>query len=108
MKITIEQSPYGDTGAVYEGALGMMQHFRLQLISFRGKSPDTDGLEQDILGYEAVIASGSEKNANAFLEYKRDENHVERCANNFELVEWLKANGHWDTREALAGKGGEG
>jgi len=98
MKIKIEESPFGDAGKEYDGTLGMFQHFRLQLISYRNqnKTPDERAhLEADIAGYEEVIATGSEETARNFLKYKRDEKHRSRCANNLELNKWLKDNGHW-------------
>lgn len=98
MKIKIEESPFGDTGVTYHGQLGMMQHFRLQLISYRSqnKTPEQRAyLEADIAGYEEVIASGSEENALAFIANKRDAGRHNRFANNTELVKWLKAQGIW-------------
>ena len=102
MKITIKGSPYGDTGKVYEGALGMFQHYILQLSSFRSqnKTPkEREYLEADIRGYEMIVASGSEKNAVKFLELKRDAITFEdRFENNEKLVEYMKANGHWEEK----------
>lgn len=98
MKITIEASPFGDAGEVYEGEIGMFKHFRLQLISYRDQ-PKTkeqrEHLEADIAGYDEVIASGKEENARAFLVNKRDENHRDKFKNNLELVQFLKDSGQW-------------
>jgi hypothetical protein len=100
MKITIEQSPYGDTGAVYEGALGMMQHFKLQLESFRhpDKSPeDAKALEDDILGYVEILNSKSEKNADNFLRLKAGDrvSANRRFSNNLDVIKHLKDSGLW-------------
>lgn len=104
MKIEIEESPYGDKGAVYEGMLGMIQHFRLQLMSFRSqdKTPkERQHLEDDIEGYEIILASKSEKNAQAFMEAKRGERFRQNgfrslFKNNLEVIEFCKKNGTWE------------
>ena len=102
IQLTIEESPYGDQGAVYEGTLAMFNHFRLQLISFRDQprsAEQRDYLEADIAGYEELLASGSEKNAENFLKFKRDENHQDRFADNLALIKWLKENGKWEEKK---------
>ena len=104
--IEIEESPYGDKGAVYEGMLGMMQHFRLQLMSFRNqnKTPaERELLEGDIAGYEEIIKSGSEANAQAFMEAKRGARFEqggfrELFKDNLAVVEHLKKTGKWESR----------
>lgn len=100
MKIKIEQSPYGDTGVEYDGLLGMMQHFRLQLMSFRNQpktQEERDYLEADIAGYEEIIKSKSHENARLFIEYKRSgpPDFEEKFANNLAVVDHLKAIGLW-------------
>ena len=103
MRIEIEESPYGDKGQVYEGMLGMIQHFRLQLISFRSqnKTPEErQHLEDDIRGYEIILASGSESNAQAFMEAKRGRRFEENgfkplFKNNLEVIEFCKKSGTW-------------
>lgn len=105
MKVTIEKSPFGDEGAVYEGSLGLLQHFRLQLISYRSQNKTKEArefLEADIKGYEEVLESKSENNAQAFMEAKRGrrfeaKGFEELFKNNREVVAWLKANGKWET-----------
>jgi len=99
MITTIEESPYGDTGAVYEGALGIMQHFHLQLISFRPQEKTEEErayLEADIAGYEEIIKSGKEENAQLFMQHKRDpETHLPRFKNNLAVIAYLKEQGLW-------------
>lgn len=100
IKIEIEESPYGDTGTVYDGLLGMMQHFRLQLISFRSptKTPEeAEYLEADIRGYDEIIKSKSQDNAEAFMELKSESRRGRRPGfrNNEEIVNHLKAEGKW-------------
>lgn len=102
--ITIEESPFGDKGVVYEGDLGMIQHFRLQLISYRTQNltkKERAALEADIKGYEMLLESKSEKNAQVFIEAKRGEKFEkggfkELFKNNIEVIEHLKATGNWD------------
>lgn len=104
MKIEILESPYGDTGKTYEGMLGMIQHFRLQLISFRGQPGKTAHeeawLEADIMGYEEILKSNSEENARAFMKIKRgpewEENGFKDLfEDNLQIVEHLKTTGQW-------------
>ena len=101
MKITTEESPYGDSGAVYDGMLGMMQHYILQLKSFRSPKKtkeESEHLEADIAGYEEVLKSGSEKNAEMFMQTKH-RSHVDGIRivfkNNLEVVQYLKSIGRW-------------
>lgn len=97
-QITIEESPYGDTGKVYEGMLGMFQHFRLQLISYRtqNKTPEArQYLEDDIAGYEAVIESGLEENAQNFMKLKKSRISPDRFKDNSAIVHYMKSTGVW-------------
>lgn len=96
MKITIQESPYGDSGVVYEGVLGMVQHWILQLKSFRNENrtqAEQEHLEADIRGYEQILESGKEDNAKVFLEIKQKGGFP----NNEEVVAFLKKNGLWQT-----------
>lgn len=99
MRIEIEQSPYGDTGAVYHGQLGMMKHYILQLKSFRNqkKTPDERRhMEADIRGYEEIVASGSEDNAIQFMRLKHDARMAGKpYKNNEKVIEHLKEKGIW-------------
>ncbi len=104
MKIEIEQSPYGDTGAVYEGLLGMMNHYILQLKSFRtqNKTPEERAhLEADIRGYEEILKSGSQANARKFMEAKQgwiENASMKRFENNEKVIEYLKVTGLWESK----------
>lgn len=100
VKIKIERSPYGDSGAEYDGLLGMMQHFRLQLMSFRGQQKtkeDRERLEADIAGYDEIIKSASEENARAFLEHKRSgpPNFEEKFKDSLTVIGHIKTQGLW-------------
>jgi hypothetical protein len=93
----ITKSPYGDEGAVYKGTLGLINHFRLQLISYRSlpKSKDQlEYLERDIHGYDLILASNSEKNAVNFISFKS--NTKPRLKDNLAVIDALKANGKWN------------
>lgn len=97
--ITIEESPYGDTGAVYVGNLGIMNHFCLQLKSFRNqnKTPEErQYLEDDISGYEEILKSNSEENATSFMVTKSEAMRAgKRFKNNLEIINHLKETGKW-------------
>ena len=99
IKITIEESPYGDTGSEYEGMLGMMNHFLLQLKSFRTQQKTTEEreyLEADIRGYEQILASGSQNIARAFVKLKQDAARSgARFENNEAVIRHMKENGLW-------------
>lgn len=102
MKIEIEESPYGDKGATYEGMLGMINHFVLQLKYFRDqlKTPEERAyLEADIEGYEMILKSNSEKNANTFMKLKHQDRLNKKgriYPNNTALVNHMKATGAWE------------
>lgn len=104
VKITIEESPYGDSGAKYEGLLGMMNHFILQLKSFRHpnkSSEDAAYLEADIRGYQEVLDSGSQDNAREFLRIKQKGNPLagnQRFENNEAVVAFMKEQGIWQSK----------
>ena len=103
MEIKIEESPYGDKGAVYTGLLGMIQHFRLQLIHYRKQDKtkeEREYLEQDIKGYEMILDSGSEKNAVNFLDLKDQERRGLQKAfkDNVAVIEFMKANNLWEDK----------
>jgi hypothetical protein len=99
--ITMEESPYGDTGAVYEGALGMMNHWVLQLETFKTQPSQTkEGLEAidaDITGYKEILASGSQENANKFLEIKTNGKRGVglEYKDNLAIVNHMKENNLW-------------
>lgn len=99
MEIKIEKSPFGDEGVTYTGQLAMFNHFRLQLISYRtqDKTPEERAyLEADIAGYDEILKSGHEENAQEFMKNKRDPaTYLNRFKDNLSLVNWLKANGKW-------------
>ncbi|MGZ3742737.1 MAG: hypothetical protein ACXVB1_00155 [Pseudobdellovibrionaceae bacterium] len=106
MEVKIEQSPYGDSGAIYHGHLGMFNHYLLQLKHFRKLNKtkeEREYLEADIRGYEAILHSNSEENALKFLEVKREaRNAGKRFANNEKIVEHMKQAGLW--KEVRYGK----
>ena len=93
------ESPYGDAGAVYSGTLGMIEHFRLQLVSFRGQdktAAEQEYLERDIKGYERILASNNEANANAFLRRKSESRRsAVKYKDNIDVIDSLIAEGVW-------------
>lgn len=98
MEIKIEESPYGDSGAVYDGMLGMCQHWILQLKSFRTQNKtkeERDYLEADIRGYEAILESGSQDVAIRFMEIKHTRRRELGLKDNEMIVDYMKANGLW-------------
>lgn len=101
MKIEIEESPYGDKGAVYNGLLGMCQHWIYQLASFRDPrktKEEADYLEKDICGYGILLDTGVEENVRKFLEIKQNARiNKQRFANNLEIVMYMKTNDLWQT-----------
>jgi hypothetical protein len=102
IQITVVESPYGDRGAVYEGALGMMNHFLLQLKSFRGQNrteEEREFLEADIRGYEEILKSNSQKNAREFIHIKHEERikGITSFPTNEAIVNHLKATGVWES-----------
>lgn len=101
IQVTIEKSPYGDAGAVYDGMLGMMQHYILQLSSFRSQQHTDEErayLEADIRGYKEIVKAGKQSNARKFMEIKHESRMTgkEKFANNEKIVEHMKASGLWE------------
>ena len=101
MKIIMEKSPYGDEGKVYEGTLGMLNHFVLQLESFRSPTKtkeQAEYLELDIKGYKRILESNSEKNADNFMKIKDEERltGIYKFANNNEIVDHLIKENLWE------------
>lgn len=107
MKIEIEQSPYGDTGKTYEGMLGMINHFLLQLESFRPQwLNDPEHLayiDRDIAGYKELLTT-NEETVQAWMTLKRggkpgrpasEDDHYIRWPDNLAIVEHMKASGAW-------------
>lgn len=112
MKVTIEQSPYGDTGKTYEGLLGMINHYILQLENFRPQhvnSPDRLAhLERDIAGYKELLKT-DEDTVNRFMKAKHEwTDTLRRFKDNLEIVEHMKANGEWPVAHELADRSDEG
>lgn len=94
----LEESPYGDQGVEYIGTLGMFQHFKLQLISFRSPNKtkeESEYLERDIEGYELIINSKSEANAINFLKKKQEG----KFRDNLEVISAMKKEGLWIDEE---------
>jgi len=107
MNITLEKSPYGDEGTTYSGALGMFQHYILQLKSFRVQDKtkeEREHLESDIRGYEEVLASGSEKNAENFLKIKQEARAIGvRFKNNEDVIKYMKDKNLWEVTRDSSG-----
>lgn len=96
--IEIEESPFGDTGAVYKGLLGMVNHFKLQLTSYRSPlktKEESEYLERDIAGYDEILKSNSEENAQAFMKAKVNPPVKPRFSDNLAIVNYLKEKGLW-------------
>ena len=98
MKITIE-SPW-DNGT-YEGILGMFVHYIKQLEYFRKqKEQDDDGraaIDADIRGYQQILDSKSEQNADTFLKIKAlgHTGKMKPFRTNEDVVKHMKENGLW-------------
>ena len=99
IEVEIEESPYGDKGKTYKGYLGMMNHWILQLQSFRSPTKskeEAEYLEADIRGYEEVLKSGHEQNAINFMNEKHQARVAgRRHADNECIVAYLKENKRW-------------
>lgn len=80
----------------------MLQHFKvfhMQLCGYRGlkKTPEERAyLEADITGYELVMESESEANANNFMITKHKLKDTNPKINNTQVVEYMKENGLWE------------
>jgi hypothetical protein len=97
--IEVQESPYGDAGTTYTGYLGMLNHFRLQLVSFR-ELPKTkkelEYLNRDIAGYDMILASNNENNAEEFIVRKSEARKFgSKYADNLAVIEAIKADGKW-------------
>lgn len=98
--ITIVRSPFGDEGVVYNGYLGLINHFILQLKSYRALPKTTEEreyLEMDIAGYEELLAKGSEEIVNSFINIKqRARASGKPFKNNLEIIDGMKMMKLWD------------
>lgn len=100
----VKESPYGDSGVTYSGALAIFNHFILQLKSFRSlkkTKEESDYLESDIRGYELILESKSEANAEKFLELKTKSRlgQLPRFKDNLAVIEHMKETGVWHEQE---------
>lgn len=96
---TVVSSEWDKPGIKRTGCLGLMEHTLLQLKSYRqlNKTPEKrQHLEDDISGYEMILATGSEKNAEHFFELKAKSIKMrEPFKNNLEVIKALKNAGIW-------------
>lgn len=96
MEVKIE-APWTDGEETFEGALGMMAQFKKQLLYFQEQN-DTESIRNDIAGYDLILKSKSEDNAQNFLKFKVDSLCGEidvKFKNNLEVVKYLKEKGEW-------------
>ena len=101
VKITLEESPYGDKGKTYDGMLGMINHWILQLQHFRQQPAQTsagiEAIDADIAGYQEVLDSGKEENAQTFLKIKEKgyRGLMKPFKDNKAIVQHMKESGLW-------------
>lgn len=94
LKIEID-APWTNGPQEYVGMLAFLGQAREQLLFFQ-KEKNTEHIRNDIEGYELILKSGQEANANRFLELKQNALRVgNRFENNLAVIDIMKKDGSW-------------
>lgn len=88
-------APWTEGAITFKGCLGFIQQTKAQLLFYQ-KQNDTEHIRKDIEGYDLILESNSEENAENFLEVKMEHRFAgKKFANNLEVIEHLKKEGKW-------------
>lgn len=82
----------------YEGMLGFIQQTKEQLLFYKKQGNNSEHINKDIEGYDAILNSGKEENVDSFMELKtaiKIGKSDLKLKNNMEIVEHLKKIGKW-------------
>ena len=91
-------APWTNGPKTYVGMLAFLGQAREQLLYFQ-KQKDTEHIRRDIEGYEMILKSESEQNANRFIELKQNAVRVgNRFKDNLAVIEEMKRDGSWQEK----------
>lgn len=95
MKVTIS-APWTNGDQEFSDMLGFISQIKMQLEYFRKNGNESQSLKNDLEGYEEILKSKSEKNAEKFLEEKHDRRMTGMPCDNLTVIKYLKETNQWE------------